>query len=346
MRADGVADAAIETFRDLYGRWQAGETGMLPEAEIEPLHDVPSLEDLEDAESEALDQTVVLKLNGGLGTSMGMTKAKSLLEVKDGLTFLDIIARQILEARSRLGARLPLVLMNSFATRDDSLAALQRWPDLASDVPADFVQSKEPKIRRGRRRSRWSGPTIPRWSGRRPATATSTPRSSAPGCSTRCSSAATATCSCRTPTTSARCSTRGSSPGSRARRFPFLSEVADRTEADRKGGHLAVRRSDGGLVLRETAQVPDEDADAFSGRLPPHYFNTNNLWVDLHALRRVMDGARRRAGAADDRQPQDGRPQRLRLGAGGAARDGDGRGGRASSRVRARCACRGRASRR
>ena len=51
MRAEGVADAAIETFRDLYGRWQAGETGMLPEAEIEPLHDVPSLEDLEDAES-------------------------------------------------------------------------------------------------------------------------------------------------------------------------------------------------------------------------------------------------------------------------------------------------------
>ena len=89
----------------------------------------------------------MLKLNGGLGTSMGMTKAKSLLEVKDGLTFLDIIARQILEARSRLGARLPLVLMNSFATRDDSLAALQRWPDLASDVPPDFVQSKEPKIR-------------------------------------------------------------------------------------------------------------------------------------------------------------------------------------------------------
>ena len=73
----------------------------------------------------------MLKLNGGLGTSMGMTRAKSLLEVKDGLTFLDLIVRQVLDLRKRSGARLPLVLMNSFATRDDSLAALARYPDLA-----------------------------------------------------------------------------------------------------------------------------------------------------------------------------------------------------------------------
>ena len=88
----------------------------------------------------------MLKLNGGLGTSMGMTRAKSLLEVKDGLTFLDIIVRQVLDLRRRSGARLPLVLMNSFATRDDSLAALARYPELASDVPADFVQNKVPKL--------------------------------------------------------------------------------------------------------------------------------------------------------------------------------------------------------
>ena len=77
-----------------------------------------------------------IKLNGGLGTSMGMTGAKSLLEVKDGLTFLDIIARQVLELRERTGARLPLVLMNSFATRDDSLEALEPPRELAADVPA------------------------------------------------------------------------------------------------------------------------------------------------------------------------------------------------------------------
>ena len=37
----------------------------------------------------------MVKLNGGLGTTMGLNKAKSLIEVKDGLTFLDIAVKQI-----------------------------------------------------------------------------------------------------------------------------------------------------------------------------------------------------------------------------------------------------------
>ena len=61
---------------------------MLPEADIEPVDDLPDLDELPDDGDApaALDRAVVLKLNGGLGTSMGMTRAKSLLEVKDGLT--------------------------------------------------------------------------------------------------------------------------------------------------------------------------------------------------------------------------------------------------------------------
>src|SRR5205814_5249196 len=130
----------------------AGETGVLPESELEPVEDVPTYDDLPEGGDDArfaLDRAVVLKLNGGLGTSMGMTQAKSLLEVKDGLSFLDIIARQVLYARERYGARLPLVLMNSFYTREDSLAALERYPGLPADVPLDFVQDKVPKLRAG-----------------------------------------------------------------------------------------------------------------------------------------------------------------------------------------------------
>ena len=92
-----------------------------------------------------------------------------------------------------------------------------------------------------------------------------------------------------------------------AEELPFAMEVADRTAADRKGGHLA-RRDDGRLVLRETAQTAEEDLDA-SGHQRHRYFNTNNLWVDLRALTTAA-GARRRARAADDRQPQDRRPAR------------------------------------
>ena len=97
MRADGVADAAIDVFAHYYRELEAGATGMLPEADIEPVADLPRAADLPDPPDggkDALGRTVMIKLNGGLGTSMGMTGAKSLLEVKDGLTFLDIIVRQ------------------------------------------------------------------------------------------------------------------------------------------------------------------------------------------------------------------------------------------------------------
>src|SRR3954466_8073382 len=142
MRREGIPDAAVNTFEHYYEQLRGGETGMLPESEIEPVRDIQALGELPGGEP-PLAEVVVIKLSGGLGTSMGMTGAKSLIEAKDGMTFLDIIARQVLELRERSGARLPLVLMNSFYTRDDALAALQ----VESDVPPDFVQHKEPKIR-------------------------------------------------------------------------------------------------------------------------------------------------------------------------------------------------------
>jgi UTP--glucose-1-phosphate uridylyltransferase len=65
---------------------------------------------------------------------------------------------------------------------------------------------------------------------------------------------------------------------------PFAMEVADRTAADRKGGHLARRKDGGTLVLRELAQTPDEDLGTFQDVTRHRFFNTNNLWVDLRAL--------------------------------------------------------------
>src|SRR5690348_3541552 len=149
MRSDGAPDVAVRNFRDAYERLVGGETGMLPESDIEPVTDIPSLDDLPEPDEQgraALDRAIVLRLNGGMGTSMGLDKAKSLMEVKDGLTFLDVIARQVLRLRERFGVRLPLVLMNSFYTRDDSLEALERYPELKGDIPLDFVQGRIPKI--------------------------------------------------------------------------------------------------------------------------------------------------------------------------------------------------------
>jgi UTP--glucose-1-phosphate uridylyltransferase len=108
MRLEGLPEPAIDTFEHYYRQLAEGETGMIPESEIEPVEDPQELDALPSGDP-PLDEAVVIKLNGGLGTSMGMTRAKSLIEAKDGMSFLDIIARQVLELRRRSGARVPLL---------------------------------------------------------------------------------------------------------------------------------------------------------------------------------------------------------------------------------------------
>ena len=289
MRAEGLPQIAVDTFAHYEGRLRAGEEGTLPEAELEPLEDLPSAEDLPEGGDTALERTVVLKLNGGLGTSMGMTEAKSLLEVKDGHTFLDVIVRQVLHLRERHGAAIPLLLMNSFATRDDTLAALERHPELELEgVPLDFVQGKVPKLLEdGHEPVSWEADPTLEWA--------------PPGHGDVFTSLAT---SGTLDTLLERgyeylflsnSDNLGAVLDPRilswfaSEELPFLSEVVDRTEADRKGGHLARRRRDGGLVLRETAQVPEDDQEAFEDIGRHRFFNANNIWVNLRALARTLD---------------------------------------------------------
>ena len=69
---------------------------------------------------------------------------------------------------------------------------------------------------------------------------------------------------------------------------PFLMEVTRRTAADLKGGHLALRKADGRLLLREVAQCPDEDLEAFQDIDRHRYFNTNSLWLRLDLLKEQL----------------------------------------------------------
>jgi UTP--glucose-1-phosphate uridylyltransferase len=288
MRDAGLGEAAVETFARQYGRLRDGETGTLAESEIEPVDDLPDAADLPEADA-PLDEAVVIKLNGGLGTSMGMTKAKSLLEVKDGRTFLDLVAEQVLDLRERSGARIPLVLMNSFATREDSLEALARYPDLSAGLPADFVQNKVPKITEdGLQPASWPDDPALEWAppghgDLYTALVTSGMLEAllAGGYRWAFVSNSDNLGAVLDPRILAWLAESGA---------PFLMEVADRTPSDRKGGHLARRRSDGGLVLREIAQTPDADVDAFQDVERHRFFNTNTLWVDLRALAEVLGG--------------------------------------------------------
>jgi UTP--glucose-1-phosphate uridylyltransferase len=290
MRQEGVADAAISNFEHYYRQLEAGETGLMPESSIEPVTDVASLDELPsdpDAEREALQKAIVLRLNGGLGTSMGLTAAKSLLEAKDGLSFLDVIARQVLALREEHDARLPLVLMDSFSTRDDSLTALSEYSELRSDIEQDFLQNKEPKIRVDDLTPvEWPPDPALEWC--------------PPGHGDLYTALVTSGMLAELLEHGYEYAFVANSDNLgavleprilawiRAERIPFLMEVTDRTEADRKGGHVARRREDGRLVLRETAQTPEEDLEALQDINRHRYVNTNNLWLDLRALDTAM----------------------------------------------------------
>jgi UTP--glucose-1-phosphate uridylyltransferase len=288
MRAEGLSQLAIDTFSYYHRLLSEGEQGTMPEEEIEPVESLPDLSELPEPDPEVLDQVAIVKLNGGLGTSMGMTGPKSLVVAKDGQTFLDLIVRQVMEGRRRHGARLPLVLMNSFRTREASLEALGAHADIGSDLPPDFLQGKVPKVRADDLRPvEWPDDPELEW----------TP----PGHGDVYTSLAASGMLDELLGHGYRYAFLSNSdnlgaameprvPGwLAAEGIPFAMEACDRTESDRKGGHIARARDGGGLVLRESAQVPDEDAEAFQDVGRHRFFNTNTLWVDLQALSRLLE---------------------------------------------------------
>src|SRR6202011_3728387 len=131
MRAAGQPEAAIRAFARAYERLVAGESAFIRSQDLEAPQDVPTLGELPQADpAEALRDVVMIKLNGGLATTMGLRHPKSLVQAKEGKTFLDIIVGQTLNLRRNYGIRLPLLLMNSQATRADTEQALARHPEL------------------------------------------------------------------------------------------------------------------------------------------------------------------------------------------------------------------------
>ncbi len=287
MVAAGVDPLAVEVFAHYFRLLERGETGMIPESTIAPL-EMPSLADVDvpvEAGIAALATTAVIKLNGGLGTSMGMERAKSLLCVRRGLSFLDIIARQVLHLRKEHGVSLPLIFMNSFRTSADTLAVLTRYDDLSvAGLPLEFLQNKEPKLNVG---------------DLKPVTWTKDP--SLEWCPPGHGDIYTAMTSTGliddliaagyTQVFISNSDNLGAVPDPRLAGWfagsgaPFAIEAVRRTASDRKGGHFATRRSDGRIVLRETAQVLPEDTEALGDLTKHRYMSTNNIWINLVALR-------------------------------------------------------------
>ena len=291
MTAAGVAPEAIEVFSHYYDQLESGATGLIPEDTIEPLTDPDKLADVEISAEDrkaALAKTVIIKLNGGLGTSMGMERAKSLLPVRDGKTFLDLIVTQVLATRKAYGVGLPLLFMNSFRTRDDTLAALAAYQDLGVEgLPLDFLQNREPKLLTSDLTPvEWPADPSLEWTppghgDLYTALLASGVLKSLVDAGYRYASVSNSDNLGAAPNAEIA----GWFAGSGA---PYAAELCRRTKADLKGGHLAVRKSDGRLILRDTAQTPPDQMDYFTDPDRHPFFHTNNLWFDLQVLSRTL----------------------------------------------------------
>ena len=291
MEAAGVDPVAVDVFSHYYRLVESGETGMVPESTIDPL-DMESLADVDVPDAvarEAIGTTVVIKLNGGLGTSMGMDRAKSLLEVREGLSFLDIIVRQVLALRQQHQARLPLIFMDSFRTSDDTMAALSGYAGLAVDgLPLEFLQNKEPKLRADDLTPvTWEAEPDLEWCPPGHGDIYTALRGT--GLLQRLIDAG------YTQVFVSNSDNLGAVPDPRVAGWfarsgaPFAIEAVRRTPSDRKGGHFAVRKSDGRIVLRETAQTLEEDKEALADLSRHKFTSTNNLWFNLQAMKEELD---------------------------------------------------------
>lgn len=344
MVAEGISPSAISAFESAFESLVSGNTGMIPESTISPVPTLVKAEDFKDApDTSLLASTVVLKLNGGLGTGMGLDKAKSLLKVKGDDTFLDLTAKQVIKMREDYGQKVKFMLMNSFSTSADTMEFLkEKYPGLAGEDGLEMLQNKVPKL---------------------DATTLEVSLGLHPSCEFLC------TCNihmciyatlvlylvvdkmfvfkqfsrlspfqkCSTFQQPATCPTNPDNewcpPGhgdlyaalvgsgcldnllSSGYKYmfvsnsdnlgasldlsiltyfakcgaPFMMECCERTENDKKGGHLALRNSDKQLVLRESAMCLDEDEAVFQDISKHKFFNTNNLWIDLPKLKEIID---------------------------------------------------------
>lgn len=292
MTAAGMGDAAIRAFRRNYDALLRNETGMIPEDGIESAQNLASLESLSTAsaaDATLISQAVVIKLNGGLGTGMGLQGPKSLLAVREGVNFLDLMVRQILDLRKTSGAPVRLLLMNSFSTSGDTLGHLERYraEGLADASEVELMQNQIPKIDAATLEPVcWPADPDLEWcppghGDLYPALVGSgwLDRLLGEGVKYAFVSNSDNLGAILDPVILRHFADSGA---------PFLMECTRRTAADRKGGHLARRKADGRLLLREVAQCPDADLDAFQDIERHRYFNTNSLWLRLDLLKEQL----------------------------------------------------------
>ncbi|MDR1355432.1 MAG: UTP--glucose-1-phosphate uridylyltransferase [Propionibacteriaceae bacterium] len=287
MQVAGCDDRSLLAFSRAFNALRAGNRGLLAERSLASLPLVPTLANVsvsDERARDALSKTVVIKLNGGLGTNMGLSGTKTLLIARDKLTMLDLIVAQVRSVRQRYDVRLPLLFMDSFRTSNETLEYLSNFDDIAvTGLPLDFLQTKEPKLYAGTLLpAEWPDDAELEWCP--PGHGDLYPAMLRSGLLEQLLSAGYEYAFISNG------DNLGASPAAQVAGWfadsgaTFGMEVCRRSSNDRKGGHLALRRSDNRMVLRELAQTSADDMEYFSDIHLYPWFNTNSIWLHLPSL--------------------------------------------------------------
>lgn len=291
MRIAGLSEAAVKGFQRAYEKIKGGAYELIEESSIDTIDEVKKYDNLDVPNNEELEsvinKSVVIKLNGGLGTSMGLNTTKSLLEVREGLTFLDVIAKQVMHIRKEHHNDLKFLLMNSFSTTDETREFLLKYPQLGEPREIELLQNRIPKIDANTFEAIAYSESLdlewcPPGHGDIYATLLGT------GVLDKLVDsgvhyAFVSNSDNLGATFDFNLLSEFINSGS-----SFMMEVTRRTDADIKGGHLAKDSQSGNLLLREVAQCPDKDLKEFQDVSKYRYFNTNNIWLRLDRLRDLM----------------------------------------------------------
>lgn len=288
-----ISDNEKSGFINLVSRYLSGEAQHVDWSKIQTPTDKivvpydrlsPLTEDA--AQTKALlDKLVVLKLNGGLGTTMGCTGPKSVIEVRNGLTFLDLIVIQLESLNKKYGCNVPLLLMNSFNTHEDTQKIVEKYAGSKIEIHT-FNQSQYPRLvvdeflplpSKGETgKDGWyppgHGDVFPSLmnSGKLEALLSQG----------------------KEYVFIANSDNLGAVVDLKIlnhliqNKNEYCMEVTPKTLADVKGGTLI--SYDGKVQLLEIAQVPDEHVNEFKSIEKFKIFNTNNLWVNLNAIKRLV----------------------------------------------------------
>mgnify|MGYP000131031680 CR=1 FL=1 len=291
MARENLPGLVIDTFEHYYAKLTQGATGVIYERDIRPVvrSELASALDCACYANEgvkALPRTVVIKLNGGLGTTLGLDEPKSLLAVRGGHTFIDLVFANIKKIAGTYGLAVPVVFMNSFHTHQKTLEHLQRNGYGEGSLPASFLQHKFPKVLCGTLGPA-SWPRNPRLEWNPPGHGNIYTALVTSGILRQMLDAGKRYAFVSNVDNLGASLDLGLLGYFASRGIAFMMEVVERTAMDRKGGHLA-RQSSGKLILREIAQTAPDELDTFQDIRRHAFFNTNNIWLNLERLDSVL----------------------------------------------------------